>query len=394
MPVSIESTNDSKQVQEDFRRAGININVDEEPNLPEGSQPESTPSEEPGEPGDKIPAETGDKTVPEPESGKTKSQEPPSQGEKPEDKGSKGGFISKLEKKTRQLEQAREELEAERGDKSKLRERIEELEAQIQELKPAPTTEAPALVKPKRPARPDLADFDYDATKYGAAMKKYDAELASYDDAMDEYRDKVAEQKTAAALKQDREQRQLEEIQAKANQQLEEFNKRVLAENKAEFPDDWKEFWEENQGNFTPTRAMEAAIMEDCEHPALVCRYMVENPEEYAKYAAMSEVRQANWIARLDVNLWAMRQEAKKSNGDTRTTVTTPEKKAPATQVARTPKPDAPIEPVGGRPATANVPKNGDEAYASMIATGNTSGFVSEFNRRAIEREKRKRGMA
>lgn len=186
--------------------------------------PAGEPSEKPGESGDKSAAATGD----EPKAGTepVKSQEPPA-GETEEEKTkrlektSKGGFQRQIEKKTAQIDSLKDQLDEERGDKTRLRDQLAQLKGQLEELKggaPASTEEpkdkGPA--RPKRPDMPELSEFDFDAEKFSAAMKDYRKSAAKYDDDLDVYFQAVAEQKADQKVAADNERRATEGRNAEA----------------------------------------------------------------------------------------------------------------------------------------------------------------------------------
>jgi hypothetical protein len=350
-------------------------------------------SEPAGEPGEKIPAETEGKTAAEAEPAKDKSQETSQEDkDKAETKKSKGGFQAKVEKLTQRLDEAREELELERGDKTKLRQKVEELEAKLAGITaPAETAKPAELVKPKRPEMPDPSDVDFDPEKYSALRKKYAEDMAKYDDEMETYREALTDKKVREAREADQADYRERERKRQENEAMMQF---ALRKEKDEgFYEDFKEMTnslsEEQDNNTVMGKSPQAYffIMNKAQHPADLLYYfakdMAENDgEENDRIKAMDPFDQIIELKALGDRLAAEREaavaaKATPPKGETKTAAAAePEKKAPpAKERPRVETPDAPISPVGAR---ANAKgKTLDEQMRDAAEAGNNK----EFNR-------------
>lgn len=398
--IHIESTNDQELVERQFAEAGIKIGASRaavaEP------EPEKVAEEDPsGKPGaeGEDPEVPGDKTASESETGKTKTQEPPSQGDEHKAKGETPPARSadkKIGKLTLQLESAREELDATRGDKTKLATRVEELEAQIAELKPK-ESEKPALVRPKRPEMPELAEFEYDAVKFQAAMKQHRKDLEAYDEKLDDYNNQktaLAAQETVDAYQKAREKAEQEAAGERAAKAFAE----KYASQAAEI-DGWSDFWEEQPDNnpeFDYGPAVDAAIKRS-DHPASIIWHLAHNVSELKRINALEDpVSQIAAIGRLDTKIEKQEKQTKadkepqSEKQPEKKMNLQPEKKTPVQSQQRTRTPDAPITPVGGSATTH--PTNDNAAYETFVKNGDTKGFVAEFTRRQAERMRAKYG--
>lgn len=356
-----------EELREQFKNWGSDVIVQgtdsKEATPPEG---EKKPSETTGEPGDKIAAEPVVET--EADSETVETQETP-EGESEEGKKkAKGGFQRKIEEKTAKIAELRDELEEERGDKTRLRQRLEAAEAELKVFKgdKPPVEEAPkGPVRPKRPVMPQLGpDFDYE--KFATEQKQYIKDCEIYDDAMVEYFDTVADTKAEA------------KVQVERNRQAVEREQFVLGQKidagVADYPDYWDIYKRLPEKTVAPTDKSEAVqlyIEKKSKHPAALFRYLMldyldNDGEEGKRIAAMDDFDQVLELKDIETRL-AQERAAKK-----------PVEKKPEApkETPVTPKPvmrkvpDAPIETVGGRgtgPAVGDLMKQ----YQTAADAGN-----------------------
>lgn len=344
MAVTIESNTEKASDMVDALKAA-GVKVTNEPTPPAESAPvvvaepvvEKTVEPGPaGEPGGSAPAETEGKTEPEPEAGipqETPTSQEPDEGEATPRRKSKGGFQVKVEKLTRQLEDTREQLDAERGDKTKLRSKIEELEAQLDTLQPKPATKD-ELVKPTRPVMPELSDFD-DLAKYQESLKQYRTDLNKYDTDLDDYNNKRAEQKIQEQIAASDARRAQEESQ---RQYLERLNKSRAAY------EDFNELREAiPDGETTITdvsRVVRDYIALKSKDPAHLIHYFLDDhvnngAAEAARLLDMDEFDQLIEITALERKLVADANKAKEPEAVKAAAATaTPEKKTSSTSAS------------------------------------------------------------
>lgn len=270
----------------------------------------------------------------------------------------KGGFKVKLEKKTaeidkinRQLEMARDALEFERGDKTKLLARIDELQGKVDGLaKPATEAKAEELVKPKRPL---LKDFDFDSDKYEVAM-------TAHEDAMSDYHSKVAKQEVDRQLKAAEEKRQQADIEVAAQRALADFSERK---------DKGKSLYEDFDDVIAalPADAVTLVDLDDgvtkgyigeTENPAHLMRYLamdfLENDgAESARLAALNPYKRIKELMRIETELAAELAPPPKETPKA-SEVTPKESVVAPAKPAAIPKPtEAPLRTVGSRSGTA-----------------------------------------
>lgn len=387
---TIESTNDPEVVRQQFAERGIKMNVSGN----ETGEPETEKVAEEDTSGKPATEEVaGDKTASESETGETTTQETPSQGETKTKGEPNRSADKKIGKLTAQLESAREDLDTTRGDKSKLAAKVEELEARIAELQPK-TDEKQALTRPKRPETPELSDFEYDVTKFQAAMKQHRKDMDAYDEKLEAYQDAKAAKTAEEALQSYQTARETAEREASGAKAAKIFAEKYTAD--AAEIDGWEDFWADrpqNDPQFEYGVAVDAALKR-ADHPARVVWHLANNLKELKRINEMDDpVAQVAAIGRLDARF--DKQEKQEPKEAPKLVVTEkkmtlqPEKKATA-QPQRTRTQDAPITPVNGGATTA--PTNPDAAYQTYIANGDTKGFVAEFNRRQAERMRAKLG--
>lgn len=370
--------------EEDIREVMVNNGLQpqepvkaEEPKEPVEEKVAPKSAEAPGE---KVPAETEDKTAAELETAGDKSQEKPPQGQEPvvegqEPKKSKGGFQAKNEKLARQLNEARENLELERGDKTKLQARVDELAAEVAKLKPAEPDKPKELVRPKRPS---MKDLEYDQDKYDEALGKYEEELDAYHAAM-------TDKKVSDSLNAVEEKRKKDDQDARTAKALGEFEERRKAGESAY--EDYGDLVEALPKDATTlvdrSRVIADYIQFKSKNPAHLIHFLmkdfVEGDEaEAGRLEKMDDFDQLIAIKEIEDRL--IREHKAESKVDKE--VTTEEKpKAKAAEVVppveEKPKkvktPDAPITPVGSSAAAKG--KNLDEQMAAAAAANNGKEF-------------------
>ena len=350
MVTMVSNTQSEQEISEAMTQAGLTPIV-KAPKEPEAKVEDKTePAAEPvGEPGEEIPAEPGDETKPALEAGKTETQESSQVTEPPKPKA-KGGWQAKLEKKTRELDSIREELEQERGDKTKLREQIAELESQIAELKPA---EPAKPEQPVRPKRPSLAEFDFDQDKYEAAMAEYDTQVEAY-------LRKVTEANVAKALA-DADERRKQEAAVEATQaELRAFEQR-RDESKAVYEDfdDVLAGIPKSAVTALDSDVVRGYVAGKSKQPALLMYffaqdYLENGGAESERILALDPYDQIIEIKEIEKQIEAQLKAGKSEVKPE--AKAEPEKKTPPARVTPPAKtPDSPITPVGGRVAGSNT---------------------------------------
>jgi hypothetical protein len=328
-------------------------------------EPVETKSDKTGEPGgDKTPVETKPETVAAPEPAKDKKQETPQEDkaepkvdEVTEHKKATDGFKRKLEAKVAELGRTREELEAERGDKSVLRDRIKALETQIEDLKPK-DVKPTEPVKPKRPTR---AQFEFDDDKYEAAMDAHDT-------AMDAYNKQVNELAITKALETAAEKSATEEAQRKSDAAYAAFEKRRDAEKNSDAADlaDWNDVRDKILAMpgkpltiFEASDAASAFVAGEADNPAGVIHYFAKDlvetgGEESARVAALNPLAQIKELTKIDDRITAQRKASKKAPEPKAEVKPEPEVKVepekPPAPIVKPPVKtlESPLSPLGG----------------------------------------------
>ncbi len=367
-------------------------------------------TEKPGEPGDKVSAEPGDKSAAATEVAEPKTQETTTETEESKKKDKpKGGFQAKIEKKTLEVATLRAELEAERGDKTRLRERLEEAEAKLVDLKSpvAAEPEKAGPTKPKRPEMPDLADFDYDAEKYKTALKQYRVDEAKYQDDYEAYRDALTAAKVEETLANERasnEERKQRESAEKADrefverkdkgkQHYEDFDAVIAA-----LPNDAATILDRDAKGVPKYPTALNYVLGKTKNPADLIYYFAvdilqNGGEENKRIMDLDQFEQAFELRAIEQRIIAERE------GE----VSTPEKKeTPKTEVAvatETPKRTVVPPPVEPKPKQTPTAPIGPETVAGRAsATGDTmekaaaEGRGKDFLRLMNESRARKLG--
>jgi hypothetical protein len=390
----------------------------EEEKKPEPKPVVEKPSEPVGEPGeDKVPAETaGERTIaPEGEEPTQETPPAPTQISRPKEKA-KGGFQVKVEKLTARVDDLQEQLDNERGDKTRLTNKLAEAQAELDRLKgtegkPAEPVKDAGPVRPKRPVMPDLAEFDYDQEKYSTAVKQYRADSEKYETEMDAYTEAVAEKKVTEGIAKSEakaKQARIEEIAQKAQEAF--F---VLKEKDAKEldPDDWAELADpDNEPKWQDISAVLPQMIFESEIPGHLMMYLYKNPEELERIGKMIDrfgnpdvLRQTAMIGRIEDKVAAeLKSKRAAAKGEPRPKAEAAPKAEP---VAATPPakpkpraetPDAPLAPVGARAGGgAPIDFNAQlKAAADAAATGDQNA-VREYRRlRAMQYQEKQAARA
>jgi len=370
-----------EEVKEALASLGFEPAVEVPPASTEVPKPET--SEQPGKPGGKTAAEPDGKIAPGTETGEPKPQEVPPGESEEERKKSKGGFQKKIETLTAKTERLREELEDERGDKTRLQERLAEAERQLAEhqvSKPEADKKDEGPVRPKRPSLPELSEFEYDAEKFAAAMKKYRTEEAKYDEELMAYVEAVADKKAESKIAADQERQRSEHVEAKRIEAENAFVERRIAdpaneelqETVALLPKDYKGFLEFEK----EAEAARVYIKFKSKTPAALMLHFakdhLENDgKETERFLAMDPIDHVFELREIEKKILADREAAKAP------TPTKEKEPKPAEARRETPPakpqqakvPDAPIEPVGGRVSTSD-PGNLQDQLAAAAERG------------------------
>ena len=367
--ITLASETQTEQEMKDALVAnGLTVTEPAKPEEPAAPVEDKTKSEPEGAPGEKIPAETKGEVPATPEVAESKPQETP-QEHKP-----KGGFQAKVEKLTAKADRLMEELEAERGSKTALQRKLDEVNAQLAELKPA---EVKTDEGPVRPKRPKLSDVDFDQDKHEENLEKYETELDAY---YKQVADDTAKQAVAG----------YEQSAAQARHQSEWLGR--INEDKKDIPgyDELIAMLPDEKTNPIQIPPLIAAYMEHkSKHPGHLSAYLAkdyldeENPgAEMARLSKLDEYDQVIEIREIEDRLVKEAKAAKKPAKDAEPTATEVKPVAPKSEVVppvkEKPKAEAlddPISPVGtraiGRQRTmaelSELAAGGDKAARKML---------------------------
>ncbi len=300
----------------------------------------------------------------------------PPNSEKPEEhEPSRGKFKAEKQKLRDQISALREELDVERGSKTKLREKLEAAETQLAGLnKPADEAkpQVEALAKPKRP---QLKDFEFDDDLYQAALEKYDEDLGEY------HAKKAATSVQEALAKNERETAERQQ-KAEADRIFNEFvAKRSEGAVAIEDYDDMLEA----AGDYKLPARVEIAIIESS-IPAQMIHFFnrdkVENGgKEMARIASLSEDKQIRELTLLEVKLSTDGQAPAKPVKKEKPAAAPVVDEAPPAQAQPAPVaqpkqiavPEPPLEPLGSR-TTGRTPMLGEakdaKEYMRLRAQG------------------------
>lgn len=366
----VSETQTEQEMKDALVANGLTVTEPAKPKEPAAPVEDKTKSEPEGEPGEKIPAETKGEAPATTEVVETKPQETP-QEHKP-----KGGFQAKVEKLTAKADRLMEELEAERGSKTALQRKLDEVNAQLAELKPA---EVKTDEGPVRPKRPKLSDVDFDQDKHEENLEKYETELDAY---YKQVADDTAKQAVAG----------YEQSAAQARHQSEWLGR--INEDKKDIPgyDDLIAMLPDEKTNPIPIPPVIAAYMEHkSKHPGHLSAYLAkdyldeENPGvEMARLSKLDEYDQIIEIKEIEDRLVKEAKAAKKPAKDAEPTAPKAEVKPVETKpvvvppVKEKPKAEAleePISPLGTRAVgrqqsmaeLAELAAGGDKAARKLL---------------------------
>lgn len=352
------------ELQEALKELGAEPPAEEKPVVATPPVEEKKASEPKVEPGDKAAVETPGKSATGTEPVKAETQVVPGVESAEEKEKAKGGWQRKVEKLTKLVDSFKDQLEEEKGDKARLRAKLEDAEAQLAEVHAAkPSEEAPKVTGPVRPKRPTLADSEFDQEKYDAALTKYDAE-------MDAYYDKMADIKAESAVAKDNERRATEAKQAQEAKFRQELNQRIEV-GKAKY-DDYQEMLDAAKN--TPTvcdkevggemSGVALGYIENADNPGDLIYYLAKDAaengaKESKRLSGLSAFRLVIELKAIEDKILSEREKAAapkvvpeppKKEEPPVVAVETPKVEPPAKpekQVAKVP--DDPIEPLGGR---------------------------------------------
>jgi hypothetical protein len=310
-----------------------------EPSVPP-EKPSESPSTDPD--GESAPASEAEKKPQETQVAKP-VEAPPAEPKPP-----RGNFESRRKSLERQVDRLQDDLELERGSKTKLESQLAEAQAQLAKLKPAEASKVEGPVRPVRPAFPRREADDYDGSKYEAAVGKYDADARKYDDDMEAYR--VASLNDAIA-KRDKESKDREEA-ARIERQNNEVRARFTEQAKA-FPD-FDELVEAMPEEPVPTTPdFDQAVM-GSENSALMVRHFMldfldNKSVDRERLLKMTPHRMVMELGKLEDKLVA--EHAKPVAAAPPAPAAEPPKppERPARPPRQQPQPTPPIEPVGSR---------------------------------------------
>ena len=330
------------------------IKPDVEPSV--ASVPAASPGETPA-------GKPSGETAPPSEAGDKKTQEAPTEPPKTDDKQpvetkprehdpNRGNFASKLKKEQLLRERIQQDLELERGDKEKLKARLEEVEAKLAAMQPK--ADEPAKdATPQRPKRPTLASCDFDQEKLETALDQYDTDLEKYEEAM--------RAKSVADALAERDAKDAERTaKAEADRIYNEFVER-RDQGAAEIAD-YQEILE-SVPDFSLPQFVELAIIQS-EVPAHLIHHFLKDAsdndgKDLARIARLDPLLQVKELTKLETRL-AMEREQAAKNGKPKPVAKVVEEAPvkedkpvetapPAKPVVKKEPVEPPIEPVGGR---------------------------------------------
>jgi hypothetical protein len=400
MAIQIETNTQSREeVEGAFIAHGMKPVLVEEKKAP-AAKPAAVvekPSEPVEEPGDAtVPAETAGEGTAAEVKDPTQETDPAPTQVVPKPK-SKGGFQAKLDKATAKIDNLQEELDSERGDKTRIAEKLTAAQAELEalrggETKPAAKDAGP--VRPKAPVMPDLADFDFDQDKYKAALKTFRSDQEKYEGELDAYYEAMASKKANEAVAT----AEANAKKARDEQAAMESQNAFVALKDRDAATYGEEAWAElleNEPKWESYSTVLPGLIMDSEIPGHLMMYLYENPDELERISGMTDrlgqkhlLRQATAIGRIEDKLVA--ELKSKSNG---APAKEPKPVAAAAAVAateappakpakpRAETPDAPIKPVGAR-----MTGGGAVDYNALLEAAAKAGDGKEYRRlRALQ---------
>lgn len=334
---------------------------------------EEKPSEEPGEPGEKIPAET-DTEVPSDtetdDSSQEKPQEPKSGEEK---KKSKGGYQSKVEKQTKVIEQLEVQLEAKSGNEARLLRELEEARTKLSELQPAEPEKPAELVRPKRPQT--LKELDFDEEKHEAAQIEYEKQLDAYNEAVAE---KKATEKIEAFKEEQRKQARDNQV-AQAEKAFEDRRDK----GKADLPDYDDLMAELPDDAINLTGVVGDYIANEAENPAILIHFLMKDVlendgKEAERIMKLNDLQKLKAIVKIEERLLSESKGTKEpAKAAAETEPKKPaETKPPATEKPKRETPEAPITPVSGGSRTAK-----SKDWNAQLQAASDAGDSKEYQK-------------
>lgn len=385
MAVRIDSnTLTEDQLREEMRSIGLEF-ADEAIVNGQGKKP-SEPSGESGEPAATTEVEAPATT----EAAEPERQEVAPKGETEEEreaKKSKGGFQRKIETLTSRVDSLKDQLDEERGDKTRLKAKLEQAEAELEEMKAGgnkpseePADKGPA--KPKRPKMPQLSDFEFDADKFAEAQKQYTADMDKYDDAMDVYFQAVAEHKANERVEAVRKADAAAAEEAKAIEIENEFVARKEDGKKnipdfdevlAQIPEKAVTYLDKNVIPGTTLSVAGAYIKYESEAPADLIHYFAQDyldgESEGERLVNLSPTKQIIELRKIEEKLIAAREAKSKPKEEKKPPVAAapPANPKPATRKT----PDEPIDPVGARGGTSGTGVDLQKQLEAAAEAGN-----------------------
>jgi hypothetical protein len=353
------STQSAEEMMEALELHGQTV-IPAEPDPAAKLDPSVTPEKPSESPSVDPPAESATASEAEKKPQETQAAKP---GETPpaEPKPQRGNFESRRKSLERQVDRLQDELEHERGSKTKIEAQLAEMQAKLAKLEPAEAPKVEGPVRPTRPAFPRREADDYDGSKYEAAVSKYDADARKYDDDMEAYRVAVSDRSVNEAIAKKDKERQAQEAQAAIDRQNAEIRAKI-SEQAKEF-EDFAELVEAMPEEPVPTTPDFDRAIEASERPAILIRHFMldfldHNSVDRERLLKLSPHRMVMELGRLEDKLIAEKNAAP---------VPAPKKEvppvvappAPATEPPKPPErparprqqpqPEAPIEPVGSR---------------------------------------------
>ena len=337
---------EEKELKDAFEAAGMEVEkAAPEPPAPKEEKPASE-----AKPGEETPvAEVKTEATPE---GKEIKQEPTP--EAVETKPATSGFKKKVEKLQDRVDQLREELDLERGDKTRAREELAAVQAKLAEFT-KPTETAP-VDGPKRPIRPKLSDHAYDQEKFDEALAKYEDEL------LPKYYDEMATKRVQDTLKTERESQQRAQAEIAEAKAQEEYDARRDSGKKD--IEDWDEVCEALGdekivlGSGIAAEIIENYIKTGSDAPAHLlahfARQIVETGEsaDVNRIAKLPPIRIPKELSKLEDRLVAEAKKPAIAKQETTPAAEAPPP-TPKERVLAKPKPpkplDEPLETVGSR---------------------------------------------
>lgn len=249
-----------------------------------------------------------------------------------------GPFRKERVKLKEQIGKLHDELDNERGDKTRLTIKLAAAEQELAKLK-TPEAAAPKEEGTVKPKRPKLADFDFDQDKHDEAMDEYEAKLAQFNrDALKKEFD--ADRKAELEANKVRAQQEADA------QKLKQFSDLVQADSKQ--MEDYLTLAEAMPEDPVAMPPAVEAVIEKSKRPALLIRHFMDDflnhdAQELGRLAALDPVDQIWEMKQLEAKL-VTEHEAKKAT-PAATVVDVPVAEKPQPSVTAPPKIKPPVAP-------------------------------------------------